>query len=139
MLIQVSGEYAGSKSRRLIWPIQKNLNDCFKAMLGNSYSDRLAELSIVLRVSGEHFDFGPAGPDRLKGLKGGVEVTIDLVIARTSWSGTSGEDLMGFVVAGVRECLNLMIAWAQEADDDLDGKRLNADIELALACAEARY
>lgn len=134
MKIVVSGDYGEPKASKLLWPMQKKLNQCFERHIEGDYFNAISELSVVFRVSGMVTDFGSPGPDQLKFLKGGSEITIDFVISRESWFGVPEKTLKNFVARGMRECLTFMQSAAEKKDGTARRKKFNVDFESALSC-----
>ncbi|MCC4104748.1 hypothetical protein [Serratia ureilytica] len=134
MKIVISGDYGEPGASKCLWPIQKRLNEIFEKKMAGDYATNVKELSVVLRVSGEIKDFGAEGAERLRVLKGGSEITIDLVIPRDSWCGKSEEVLKGMVVDRIGMSLRKMIFHIQKKNGLIDDGKLNADIERAISC-----
>ncbi|KQB54235.1 hypothetical protein AQS70_22365 [Pseudomonas endophytica] len=132
MQIQISGQYGDPKADGIFWPIQKKLNDCFKANISDGYFQTLSKLAIAFRVSGKAQNFDSKGSERMKYLKKDKCITIDLVFPIEQWVNTASEDLIKTITAGVLNCLNLMIDKSKILGELRDEKRLLSNISNAL-------
>ena len=114
MMLQISADHGCSRSDRHIWPIHRGLNQAFERHFDASDLIDLDVLGIVFRVSGEIMDFGGEGPERLKHSKRDRDIAIDLLIPESRWKGQSPEAIQAYVIAGVRSCIDQLIAKATE-------------------------
>ena len=138
-MIQFSAEYGDPKSARAFDPIHDCLAEIFAKYSLGSYTDQVAALAVIFRVSGQISNFGGDGPERLRFSKKAREVTLDLVVPEARWR--AGErELLQFVDWALRAAIDQIIAKLRKAVGTEGGNwtRLRDDANAALATFEAR-
>ena len=72
-------------ARRLIFPLQRELNQALGEISSTDYFRTIERLTVIFRVSGDARDFEGDGPERLRYIKKENELTADLVIPADKW------------------------------------------------------
>lgn len=72
-------------ARRLIFPLQRELNQELGEISTTDYFRTIERLTVVFRISGDARDYGGDGPERLRYIKRENELTADLVIPADKW------------------------------------------------------
>lgn len=132
MKVQISGHYGDPKADRFFWPLQKSLNDIFRAKIDGVYFKSIVLLAIVFRVSGKVTDFKSKGPERMRYIKKENAINVDLVFSGDMWQGVEPSDLAETVYEGTSECLSMMVEKSKALKELVEEDKLNSAISEAL-------
>ncbi len=123
-MIQISAQYGDQKSTKFVRPFHKRLNELLVKIKAEKFFKTISKLSIVLRVSGEIWQFNGEGPERLKFLKKENEMTIDLLIPKTKWMAECEEEFKPYLEKGIRKCFEYFLKRAVKEKDLISENRI---------------
>ncbi|WP_230659106.1 hypothetical protein [Psychrobacter sp. I-STPA10] len=132
-MIEFSGQSGGSKAGKATRPYHVLLNQIFYQKQDSSdYFKTLLFLSIVLRVSGKHRDFGSEGAEFLQKSDSRNVYTIDFAIPEERWQNKTDEQLRTYIAEGVRVYYQLLKEKVMTLDEVIDEDKLDHDFEYGM-------
>lgn len=131
-MIEISGEYGGSMSDDVLWPMQRRLNELFEFRMRRDYGTSVVLLAIGLRVSGAIQDFGSQAPGRLVHRQKDKSLEIDLTIPRSAWEDKPLDEVRTYLGDGLRATFSVLKERLAKIDKEADIVAWELDFETCL-------
>ena len=131
-MIEISTQYGDVISADVFGPMHLRLKQIFELTMRRDYGVKVTMLCIILRVSGELWDFGTEGPERLFYRRKGQYLEIDLAIPRQAWEEQPLEKVRRYLVDGLRETFAMLRERLVRVDKNVDIEAWQADFERCL-------
>ena len=131
-MIQISGQYGDVICGDVFGPMHGRLNEIFESSMRQDYGTKVTMLCIILRVSGELWDFGTAGPERLFYRRKGKYLEIDLAIPRRAWEERPLKHVRQELADGLRATFAVLKERLVRTDKKADIEAWETDFERCL-------
>jgi hypothetical protein len=115
-----------------IGPQRLALRLLFNQQVRKPYSDQIAELSFVLRVDGDIWQWSFEGCQRLRISRKGSYITVDIGVPENRWNVANEVDLRVYLATCVSQGVDLMINKLQRERIPVDVRRLRRHVATAL-------
>lgn len=115
-------------ARKLIFPLQHELNQALGEISSNDHFRSIERITIIFRISGDARDFEGDGPERLRYLKKGNELTADLVIPASKWKFVPTKALRIYIKDNFNVIWNWMIEKAESLEEGKDIQSLSEKV-----------
>ena len=132
-MIQFGAQCGSTQAGKAIAHYHVLLNRIFYQKQDSSdYFKTLLFLSIVLRVSGKHRDFGSEGAEFLQKSDSRNVYTIDFAIPEERWQNKTDAQLRTYIAEGVRTCYQMLKEKVMTLDEVIDEDKLDQDFEYGM-------